>query len=323
MKLLFLRGQVPQDRSPGEIQHNSIDKEDDVWTHLAYRLGKECCEVVYWGGDWIMPYGNSCTIRWVRNLKNYECSFKPDVIWARGGFLEYKSVLKKYPDAYKVYYGSGARYRPTDGIKYDLVLCDSERQFKKLNAACFNVSYWVKPAVDTMFFPKDVKKKYDVGYVGDARFSFRARIKGIKLAYTVPKDLRMLHLGWSGKYKVPKNVKVKRVKRWEMADEICKCKCIIVPYTDYDSCPRIIPEALACNVPVVALDSCHFLSNLYPSRVTDKTGLWSAVRQQIKNKENVGQMYAERLSLPNSVRHLRGIIRYERKNENSSVLWPF
>ena len=230
MKLLFLRGQVPQDRNPKEICHKSLAEEDDVWTHLAYHLGDEACEVVYWGGNRSVKYSDTCTIRWVKSLKNYVCSFEPDVVWARGGFDEYLPALKRYCGVTRVYYGSGVRFRPSDRLDYDLVLCDSAKQLQKVVDRGYNGQLWIKPAVDTMFYPRDVKKKYDVGYVGDARYSFRARIKNIKLAYTVPKDLKMLHMGWSGKYKVPKNVTVKRKLRKDMAHQISKCKVIVVPY---------------------------------------------------------------------------------------------
>ena len=43
-KLLFLRGQVPQDRDPKQIMFNNIEECDDVWTQLCYgminRIGK-------------------------------------------------------------------------------------------------------------------------------------------------------------------------------------------------------------------------------------------------------------------------------------------
>lgn len=157
--------------------------------------------------------------------------------------------------------------------------------------------------MEKLFRPIDVKKEYDVGYVGDARYAFRARIKGIKIAYTVPKHLKMLHLGWSGKYKVPKNVKVKRVKRWEMQVQICKCKVIIVPYKSYDSCPRIIPEALACGVPVVALEGVQFWHEKYPVAVVPKEELWTTV-QNLWNT-NVRGMYEKELSMKHSVEMLR------------------
>jgi len=303
MKLLFLRGQVPQDRSPSEIKHPSLALEDDVWTHLAARLGDERCEVVYWGGNRTAKYSDKCTIRWVKSLKHYECDFQPDVVWARGGFDEYRLVLKRYNSATKVYYGSGARYLPKDRIRYNLVLCDSYVQLRRLKEKGWEAELWIKPTVDSMFHPIPMPKKYDVGYVGDARYAFRARIKGISLAYTVPKDMNMLHLGWSGSYKVPKNVKVKRVKRWEMAQQICKCKAIVVPYKSYDSCPRIIPEALACGVPVVALDSVHFWYDMYPVTRTDKKNLWDAVRSVAG--ENPRNIYKNRLSMDCAVEMLR------------------
>ena len=312
MRLLFLRGQVPQDRNPREIMHKSLAEEDDVWTHLAHGLGDERCEVVYWGGNRCVKYSDKCTIRWVKSLKHYQPDFEPDVVWARGGFDEYRPVLKRSDSATKVYYGSGARYRPKDGIRYNLVLCDSDVQLKKVRSTGLNGALWVKPAVDTMFYPRDVKKKYDVGYVGDARFAFRARIKMVKVAYTVPENLKMLHLGWSGKYKVPKNVKVKRVKRWDMPAQICKCGVIVVPYMAYDSCPRIIPEALACGVPVVALDTVQFWHEKYPVEVVSKENLWDAVQNVLPT--DIRSIYLEQLSMKKATEMLRHLIGKEKQN---------
>ena len=39
MKLLFLRGSVPEDRNPKEIMYDSLEAETDVWTHIACNLG--------------------------------------------------------------------------------------------------------------------------------------------------------------------------------------------------------------------------------------------------------------------------------------------
>ena len=51
MKLLLLRGQVPQDRDPRQIMFDSLTECDDVWTQLVARLAEDDYgEVWYWNG---------------------------------------------------------------------------------------------------------------------------------------------------------------------------------------------------------------------------------------------------------------------------------
>lgn len=329
MKLLMLRGQVPRDRPKKEIMWGSIGESNCVWEHLAYYLGDERSEILYWGGRREVNYDQKSTVKWVKSLKHYVPDFVPDIIFARGGFKEYVPILKKFPKAFRIYYGSGARYRPKDKIKYDLVLCDSERQRKKIISIGMNGQLWIKPAIDSLFYPRNDYKKYDVCYVGDARFPFRAKIKGIKLAYSIPKDLTMLHLGWNGKYKPPKNVKVKRITRDKMPEYISRCRVGIVPYRGfYDSAPRCIPEFLACGLPIVVLDEVNFWGKKYLGLrenethntvmgfIEKKNNFWKGVRFKVEcyhervhyEPEEIVNYYKKNLSMPVAVKHLKELI---------------
>jgi len=318
MKLLFLRGQVPQDRDPAEICHACACGEDDVWTWLAMGLGDEQSELVYWGGKRYISYNDKFSIRWVKNLAEYECPFKPDVIFARGGFPEYEPVLRRYAGAYKIYYGAGKRYKPEGYQDYNLILTDSVQQQKNLNQILKEKSaLWVKPAAP-LFYPTGAEKRYDVGYVADGRFEHRAKIKGVDFVYsTIPDDLSLLHLGWAKK-NVRKHSTIVRVNRTEMPGMLSECRVGIIPYTDYDSAPRCLPEMLACDVPVVVSDRLNIWREMYVNEhtgaVANKDNFWETVRRVMSLNLKPAAYYKEHLSLDAAVRRLKGLISGAKSN---------
>ena len=265
MKLLFLRAKVPTDRPKQEIMYTGLCGNDDMWEHLACELGYTRTEIVYWGGNRTQRYTNKDTVCWVEKTKHYKADFKPDVIFARGGFEEWKPILKRYPNAVRIYYGAGDRIFPEDHIKYDIILVDSAKQLEKGKCRGLPVYQWVKPAAPIFRPIPNADKPYDAVYVGDGRFPFRAKIKNVNWVYkTVPKDIRLLHLGWSGAYKPPANVTVKRVTRDEMPAMYAKCRVGVVPYRSYDSAPRVIPEMSAMGLPVLVSEGVNYANGCYP-----------------------------------------------------------
>lgn len=301
MKLLFLRGHVPMDLNPKEIMFDSLEADSDMWVHLAAALGEERCEVVLWGGKRVVQYNNTLTIRWVDKLKHYKPDFTPDVIFERGGFDEGRKFCKRFPDAFKIYYGSGVRYRPKKGAKYDLVLVDSERQQRKAMKHGWNAQLWQKPSAPCFHYMPEVAKEYDVCYVADGRFPFRAKIKNVDWFYRhVPKDLKVLHLGWSGDRKVPKNVTVKRVQRGEMPLWYNKCKVGVVPYTDYDSAPRVIPEMNACGLGVVISDEVNTTQKQFGVPLKN---IWNQVRLVMQ-----GTFFTTTVTVQDAATQIKGYI---------------
>ena len=117
MKLLFLRGQVPQDRDPQEIVFDRIEDCDDVWTQLAFALTgpNDSTELWYWGGKRKQAFSANFTERWLPSFDAELPNFEPDAIMCRGGFSTYHSVLKRFPKAFKIYYGAGQRFLPQKG----------------------------------------------------------------------------------------------------------------------------------------------------------------------------------------------------------------
>jgi len=229
----------------------------------------------------------------------------PDIIFARGGLPVYDKSLNRYPNAYKIYYGAGKRFLPTGGIRYNLVLVDSMKQWQKANAMGLNAKIFNKPAAPH-FRPIKVTKKYDVCYVGDGRFGFRAKIKGLKWLYkTAPKWAKILHLGWNGKYSPPDNVKVKRVRRGDMPYKMSMCKVGVVPYTSYDSAPRVIPEMTACGLPIVASDEVNFARGSYTNAIIcNRDKIWDNVRLALRQLESVRFAKNSVESCANEIRRL-------------------
>jgi hypothetical protein len=345
----MLRGQVPQDRDPQEIMFNYISEVDDVWTLLFYRLLDlktehdngvlkfvDSGELWYWGGTRTKLFAPNFVERWVPSFDTYKSKFTPDVIFCRGGFPQYHAVLQRFPNAIKIYYGAGTRFLPQPGFDdYDIVLVDSYTQqkivkekFPKAKAVIF-----FKPAPDNLFYPLDnIEKEYDICYPA----SGEPTRKGHDFIYpTVPKDLTILNLGSPTKrFTKPSNITSYRVLKSELPKHIQKCKIGIVVSTkgtglfglSYDSCPRIIPELLACGLPIVVLDEVEFWSDKYiksvvgsstqcaTGEIVGRKNFWEMVRYVLSNmdKYNPREYYKKNLTIAHAASYLR-----ERINEVS------
>jgi len=326
MKFLMLRGQVPTDRNPQEIVFDKLDEVDDMWTQLFYAMlnPDDEGELWYWGGVREKKFTANFIERWVPNYDQYETHFIPDIIFCRGGFPEYHVVLRRFPNAIKIYYGAGSRFLPQPGFyDYDIILQDSPEQVrecrKKFPKAL--TTLFIKPAADNIFYPMPhVKKEYDVCFPANAAQAF----KGHKFVYsTVPNDIKLLNLGnRNNRYKYPSNVVSYRVLRPEMAKNIAKCKVgIVAVQNKIDSCPRVISEMLACNIPIVVLDRVRFWSNKYiVSGVTGELAtideFWTKIRFVLDNLSNYkpGLYYKNNLSLVYAAQFIRGKIYDRYKN---------
>lgn len=283
MNLLFLRGQVPRDRNPDEIMYTSIYNETDMWTHLAYEMTgpDDMCTMLYWGGNRRVYYGKNFCIQFIPDLKKYRCSFIPDTIIARGGFSEYNKTLKQFPGALKIYYGAGKRYIPKKGKLYDIILVDSNKQreqvYKKYPE--IHIETFFKAAPDNLFYPRDVKKLYDICFVAANPADKRKRVQWVYK--TCPKNYNVLQIGKHPKFPVPKNVVVKRVIKEKVPKLISQCKVGIVPYSSDDSGPRVIPEMMACDVVPIIMNTCQ-VNHMYPT--FKKEDFWSAVKHRLNSK---------------------------------------
>jgi glycosyltransferase involved in cell wall biosynthesis len=291
MKLLFLRGQVPQDRDPQEIVFDRIEDNDDMWTQLAFEMAKgDEGQIWYWGGKRKQRFSESFLERWIPNLGLDRHDFDPDVIFCRGGFEPYDKVLKRHPRAFKIYYGAGIRYLPKFGFKdYDLILVDSERQLQAAREQHPKIKsdLLIKPAAENIFQPAPPDIKYDVMFSVN-----HARMKGVDFFLKhLPSDLKAIIVG-----NVPVEMRRKhphvtftgrRIPRAELPAYYAQSKVAVCCSTSYDSCPRVIPESLACNTPIVVLDSVHVWRGRYINESTGKVSspqdFFTTVRDVVRN----------------------------------------
>lgn len=270
MKLLFLRGQVPQDRDPKQIMFASLEECDDVWTQLAARLAEGGYgEVWYWNGQRCVEYRNNFIERWMPDFGAAEHDFEPDIIFARGGFAEYDPILRRNPRAFKVYYGAGRRFLPTSAFTdYDLILNDSPEQLAitKKNFPHIKSSLFIKPAAENIFRPVPGSKEYDVIFVGNEMTS---GIKGHEfLLPRIPQHLKMVQIGIASKklrQAYPHIHFTGWIPRRQIPLMYSKSKVAICGCDAIDSCPRVISEALACDCPVLILDGVRFWTDRYIS----------------------------------------------------------
>lgn len=274
MNWLFLRGQWD------ERTENSIRSNDDAWLQLFVELASESDDtgiIMFWGKNRRIELRHNINIIGIDDFSNIGELNGVDIVFARGGFPEYDHVIKKCVNAKKIYYGAGRRYLPNSDI-YDMILCDTVHQSDMVFMHCKGkTELLIKPfAKHFKYIP--MEKKYDVCFIANGT---QENIKGIKFVYeTAPADISILHLGYPGKFKKPDNVHQLRVDRIDMQKYINQCKMGIIPYFDnsYDSCPRVIPEMLACGLPLLVSDNLIYNNKLYKTKWVNKENFWDRAR---------------------------------------------
>jgi len=324
MNFLMLRGQVPQDRNPQEIVFNKIEECDDTWTQLFFAMlnDYDYGELWYWNGVREKKFADNFIERWIPSFQTYKGNFIPDVVFCRGGFQEYHSVLRRFPNSIKIYYGAGRRFLPQHGFDdYDIILQDSQEQVNICSARYPKLltTLFIKPAPDNLFFPMpEIEKKYDVCFPANSLQPF----KGHRFVYdTIPSDIKLLNLGNNpDRFKHPDNVTAYRVLKSEMPKHIAKCKIgIVAVSSSIDSCPRVIPEMLACGLPIVVLEDIRFWKEKYIKSLVDfssqdstgalatKDNFWDIVKHVLKDVDmyNPRKYYEENLSLKIAAKFLK------------------
>ena len=320
MRCLFLRGQVPTDRDPRQIMYDKLENNCDMWTQLFYSITAKVNaygEIWYWGGSREKKYTDNFVERWMSNFKHHR-KFEPDVIFARGGFPEYDTVLKRYPKAFKIYYGAGKRFFPQSKFKnYDLILNDTVEQLKYTKSKFPNsmVELWPKPAAENIFQPIDTAYENDVIVVGNWN---KRDLKGLDFAFSsIPKDLNIVHVGIISSA-LKKKFRHINFTGWIPRSQIplyyAKSKMAVVTCKTIDSCPRVIPEALACDCPVLVLERVNFWKemyiNSYTGRTCGKDSFSSEVNRMLIEYQDYDPYayYREHLSMKKTVERIWSII---------------
>lgn len=283
-KIVFLRGSIPDNYDRMEkYYYESMSDCEDMWTQLFCGLTSSLnaqAEMLYQYNQQRRTFSPKgfFTEQWLPSLSDYSLPFSPDLIVCRGGFPYYDEFVRRFPKAKKVYYGAGARYYPQSNFKdYDLFLVDSERQMKdvKTKAPKARVSLFLKPAA-ALFQPSMIAKDYDVAFMANAS---EALLKRHELLLRSFRDTgyRILNLGTKDQkwVEMAKSLGVDITwSGWHLRKEVpallSRCNIGICCCGDRDSCPRVIPEYLACGLPVVVTNNIHFWSDKY---ITPETGV--------------------------------------------------
>ena len=101
-----------------------------------------------------------------------------------------------------------------------------------------------------------------------------------------------------------------------MRENLNKCSMgIVAANSEIDSCPRVIPEMLACNLPIVVRAGTRFwvdkyIKSGYTGEVADDKHYWEAVEYVINNiyQYHPFKYYQENLSLKVAGEFLRNKI---------------
>ena len=107
-------------------------------------------------------------------------------------------------------------------------------------------------------------------------------------------------MGWVPRKKIPKLYS--------------KCKVSVVASDIKDSCPRVIPESLACNCPLIILNSVKFWSEKYIVKDTgvlsDRSNFLSDVRGAVSRFDQFSpyKYYIKNLGVPVASNFISNII---------------
>ena len=320
MNLLFLRGQVPVDRDPRQIMYDKLNDCCDMWTQLASAMvgNGDYGEIWYWGGKRRVTYRDNLVERWVSSFKGAKPKFEPDVIFARGGFSQYDPILLGHPKAFRIYYGAGKRIYPQKGMfsDFDLILNDTPQQAIETMKAFpkAKVRLWTKPAAENIFYPDldAADKPYDVIMVGNEDSKGR---KGHDLVLgELQNRFNVLQVGISSpalRRRYPNVVHAGWIARREIRVKYAMAKISVVACSERDSCPRVVPESLACGCPLLLSSRVNVWREKYihpaASRLFSESSLSSAVESMIGNIDSFqpSKYYSETLSMEKAVEQIR------------------
>lgn len=319
MKLLFLRGHVPSDRPASQITFDRLRDNDDVWTQLAAAMVSEgdYGEIFYEKGNRVARYRDNFVERWVPRIQHHRPSFDPDVLFVRGGFPYQLAEAKRQPNAFKLYYGAGERTVPNGGQPWDLVLTDTLAQCDKARARGYRAEMWIKPAAENVFHPSKmaVPKKYDVIYV--ANWNPNA-YKGHDFVLPQLQGCRALHVGvcrsrWRQRF--PHIEFTGREPRRLFPGFYALSKVAVIMTRGKDSAPRVVPEALACNCPILMATSTKLWHAKYitpeTGRLFDRDNFNMVLTDMLNRWESFSprRYYDANLSMACAVDHIRELIR--------------
>ena len=198
-----------------------------------------------------MRFSDTQQVQWVTG---FGLDRPVDILWVRGRY-SYAPAIERHKDAYKVFLPCGSGVDTTQDRGFDLVLVDSELQIaaasERFKGA--RVMVFPKPALADVFHPVPARKDFDVVFNCHRLSDFKGyswlveRLpKGTRVLRIGPKDpwfAGAAHLGveWTG-----------RIPLREVALQASRAKVgVVCDDGRWDSGPRILPEFLAMNIPVL------------------------------------------------------------------------
>lgn len=279
---LLLRQKVPKDKE--RITFDTMHEIDDMWIWLFYmihsKLKLKHSEIwMYGGGPRVTRYEDNFVERW---YETYPIEPRFDIIFSRGGFKEYIPVMQANSQAIKLYYGAiyKARFNPKasgDIVDYNIVLADSQSQYDELKQHGYNAIKFLKPACEHIFQPVRKPKDFDIVFIGN---NIKRNKKGYQwffeqvgkthfsilfigafpikfMTYAKIINPNVHFTGWIPRHKIPE---------WA-----CRAKMGVCCSTN-DSCPRVVPELLCMDIPVIVrkVGELHFWWDYFD----DKNATW-------------------------------------------------
>jgi glycosyltransferase involved in cell wall biosynthesis len=175
---------------------------------------------------------------------------------------------------------------------YDLILVDTEEQKEEVE---LRAETFIKPACDPLFGLAVAPKTYDLVFVANAP---QKKLKGHKWLFDrlEGSGLSVIQIGYNDKEVIKwahtKNLNITFVgwvPRKCIAMWACRGRIGVVASTDYESCPRVIPEYLKMNLPIVVRDTTRVSDvyvNQYTGRFASDDNFVEVVQDVLKNHSN-------------------------------------
>ena len=252
-----------------------------MWLHMFAKAVERTPGVLGISATFGDPYEVAINERLLR-IRTWDFAsfskYNPTFILNRGGYFEYVPLLQAAKQAASIYVGCGAKWNPSmlsynKLMQHDCVLVDCKKQQEEIKPK-YNASIFPKPAVDSLFYPIDVEKKYDLVF----NCHNPNLAKGSQwLAERIPDKCKVLVIGPENKYIKYEADKGRfsvhftgKINKKLISSWACQARVgIVCDDGKEDSGPRVLPEFLAMNIPIVVRDCVRADLDNY---VTPETG---------------------------------------------------
>lgn len=291
MKFVMLRATTKQTvvEYQGQVAKNDDYYEDsststDYYVSLCDELLKyfDRVEIWYQGDNEHKPctafVHNSGLIEryWPEGFEGVTEKDAPDVLFVRGDKDAYHSVIRKFRDAFKVYYSAGHYYLPPSGFQWHLVFVDDPRHVKEAEEDAYcPVRLFKKSCVDKYFPGRRGEGAVDIYFTCNAP---QAGIKGLRFFLRLlSRELRGISafcvgLRDAGMEKEFAGLPVYFtgfLPRTWVGQLMARSKLGLVLSNERDGSPRVISEYLCADLPIVVREQ----TTCSPFYVNDRTGV--------------------------------------------------